>query len=135
MIPGLSAVPTSGRGCGRTGISPVLPVVLVASETTVLGTTGSGVLDGTGVVFAGAAVGAWAYSGSLANSYVAECNAGPCDQAKETPIRTWETLSFVSAGVAVVSAGVGITLLLTAPKERAVAVSATTNGVWLTGSF
>lgn len=90
---------------------------------------------GTGVVFAGAAVGAWAYSGSLANQYLEECNAGPCDKAKESPIRTWETLTFVSAGIAVVGAAVGVTLLLTAPKERSVSVAATTNGLWLMGRF
>lgn len=90
---------------------------------------------GTGVVVGGAALGAWLYSGSLASSYLADCAAGPCDKSRETPIRTWETVSFVSAGVAVVAAGVGVTLLLTAPKEKPVAVTATTNGLYLVGSF
>lgn len=90
---------------------------------------------GTGVAFGGAALGAWLYSGALASSYREDCAAGPCDKARETPIRTWETVSFVSVGAAVVTAGVGVTLLLTAPKENPVAVTATQNGVYLVGSF
>ncbi len=90
---------------------------------------------GTGVAFGGAALGAWLYSGSLASSYREDCAAGPCDKGRETPIRTWETVSFVAVGAAVVTAGVGVTLLLTAPKENPVAVTATHNGVYLVGSF
>lgn len=90
---------------------------------------------GTSVAFGAAAVGAWVYSGSLADDYKNECLGGACDKSKESPIRTWETLSFVSAGVAVVAVGVGVTLLITAPKENPVTVSASTNGVWLRGSF
>jgi hypothetical protein len=90
---------------------------------------------GTGVVFAGAAVATWMYSGSLADSYLSDCAAGPCDPSRAKTVRTWETLSLVSAGIAVVTAGVGVTLLVTVPKEHSVAVSATTNGIWLRGSF
>lgn len=109
----------------------VAPAPEKASSQKTLGWIGVG----SGVVFAGAAVGAWLHSGSLADSYLSDCAAGPCDVARETPIRTWETVSLVSAGLAVVTTGVGITLLVTAPSERPVTVTATTNGLWLTGSF
>jgi hypothetical protein len=90
---------------------------------------------GTGIVFAGGALGAWMYSGSLASSYRDDCATGRCDKARETPIRTWETVSTVSLVAGVVATGVGVTLLLTAPREKQVSVTATTNGLYLVGSF
>jgi len=83
---------------------------------------------GAGAVFAVGAIGAWAYSGSLADG----CNVG---EKCESSVRTWETLSAVSVGVAVLATGVGVTLLLTAPKEKTVAVKAGTNGIFLVGEF
>lgn len=90
---------------------------------------------GAGAVFAVGAVGAWAYSGKLADDFVADCKTLTCSKNDESNVRTWETISFVSAGVAVVAAGVGVTLLLTAPKDKTVAVKATTNGFYLVGEF
>ncbi|MBI2394312.1 MAG: hypothetical protein HYV09_32370 [Deltaproteobacteria bacterium] len=91
---------------------------------------------GTGAVFAVGAVGAWAYSGSLADKYL-ECTGRPesCDESKRDSVRTWETLSAVSAGVAIVGVGVGVTLLLTAPKANAVTVKAGLGGLSFEGRF
>ncbi len=83
---------------------------------------------GAGAAFAVGAIGAWVYSGKLADG----CNSG---DTCESSVRTWETLSAVSVGVAVLATGVGVTLLLTAPKEKTVAVKAGTNGVFLVGEF
>lgn len=95
---------------------------------------------GTGVAFAAGAVGSWVYSGKLGDEYLTECRATPdkCDKTKESSTRTWETMSFVSGGLAVVALGVGVTLLVTAPKgapERAVAVRPTLGGFVITGAF
>lgn len=94
---------------------------------------------GTGVAFGAAAAGAWLYSGKLGDEYLAECRANPegCDKSKESSTRTWETMSFASGALAVITAGVGVTLLLTSPKspERAVAVHPTLGGFAVTGAF
>jgi hypothetical protein len=79
-------------------------------------------------VFAAGAIGAWAVAGSHADG----CNAGdPC----ESKVRTWETITAIGIGAAVLATGVGVTLLLTAPKEKSVAVKAGMNGVFVVGEF
>jgi len=93
---------------------------------------------GAGAAFAAGAVGAWVYSGSLSDSYLSDCRATPdtCDSSKESSARTWETMTLVSGGLAVVAVGVGVTLLVTAPKsERTVAVRPTLGGLVITGEF
>lgn len=97
---------------------------------------------GAGAAFAAGAIGAWAYSGSISDDYLTECRANPdtCDKSKESSARTWETMSFVSGGLAVVAVGVGVTLLVTAPKspEKSVALRPTfgaVNGFVLSGAF
>jgi hypothetical protein len=92
---------------------------------------------GTGAVFLVGAGGAWLYSGTLASEYEKDCNgktSTSCDQKRDS-VRTWETLSTVSVALGVVSVGVGVTLLLTAPKEKTVAVRATPNALFLVGEF
>jgi hypothetical protein len=89
-----------------------------------------------GGVFAATAIGAWVYSGSPADDYNDTCRRViGCDESLKSKTRTWETISLVSAGVAVIGIGVGVTLLLTAPKERPVAVTAGLNGVFVVGRF
>jgi hypothetical protein len=91
---------------------------------------------GAGAVFAVGAIGAWAYSGKLGDDYLEKCRTSPpCNKSDESNVRTWETLSYVGAGVAIAAAGVGVTLLLTAPNEKSVAVKASANGFYLVGEF
>lgn len=97
---------------------------------------------GGGVAFGAAAIGSWVYSGKLSDEYLSECRANPdnCDKSKESSARTFETLTWVSGGLAVVAVGVGVTLLVTAPKssEKTVALRPTfgaVNGFVLSGAF
>jgi len=92
---------------------------------------------GAGAVFLVGGGGAWLYSGTLASDYKSECTgktSTSCDEKRDS-VRTWETLSTVSLALGVVSVGVGVTLLLTAPKEKTVALRATPNAVFLVGEF
>lgn len=92
---------------------------------------------GAGGVFLIAAGGAWLYSGTLASDYEKDCtrNPGPECPDKRDSVRTWETLSTVGLALGVVTVGVGVTLLLTAPKEKTVAIRATPNALFLVGEF
>lgn len=90
---------------------------------------------GAGAAFGLAAGGAWLLSGSAADDYAQSCGPRSCDESKADAVRRWETLSFVGAGIAIVGVGVGVTLLMTSPKEPSVTMKASTNGVWLEARF
>lgn len=101
---------------------------------------------GAGVVFIGGAIGSQLLASSAMDSRRADClsqHTVTCDDTGKSKVRTWETLSFVSGGLALVSLGVGIYLYTSGstsekPKGTSnafVRVEPTFSGVQLEGAF
>jgi hypothetical protein len=97
-------------------------------------------------VFIGGAVVSRILMGSAKDDYTATCaeqrTPGPCaDDSGKSKVRTWETLSFVGAGLGLAALGTGIVLLTTggsSEKKTGVVVSPTvgvSNGISVMGAF
>lgn len=89
-----------------------------------------------GVLFVGGAVASFAIMSAAQTNLEANCAAQPrhgcdTDAAGAGRVRTWETLGWVSTGLAVASVGVGVTLWLSAPsaaEKRTVSLSPAIGG-------
>jgi hypothetical protein len=103
---------------------------------------------GAGVLFIGGGVFAYTRAKSARDDYFADCSNQTlltCDNdAGRSKVRSWETISYVSLGVGVVAAGIGIVLLTTGgsgEKHAATTVRAapmvgsSTGGLMLSGAF
>lgn len=102
------------------------------------------VLAGTGVVFIGGFVGAQLLASSAHDDRKTSClteTTPTCDDTGKSKVRTWETISFVSAGLALASVGASIYLFTSSPKTETgpsaafVRVSPMGTGVLLDGAF
>ncbi len=89
---------------------------------------------GAGGVFLLGAGGSYLLSSKAYDDYQASCGPTICTR-DQSSVRTWETMTIVSGVTAVVAIGVGVTLLVTAPKDNAVQVKASLGGVSLEGRF
>jgi hypothetical protein len=97
---------------------------------------------GAGGAFGALALVSHLQSNSAADDYRTTCQSDPtylraCPEDGKSKVRTWETLRWTSGVAAVIGIGVGVTLLVTAPKDG-FAVKAQTgsvHGLVLEGSF
>lgn len=118
----------------------VHPVAPASSSQKTLGW----ITIGAGGAFAVLAVVSHLQANSAADDYSSNCQSASsagypfsCPEDGKSKVRTWETVRLVSGIAAVVGVGVGITLLVTAPKDG-MAVKAQTgsiNGLLLEGHF
>jgi hypothetical protein len=79
---------------------------------------------GAGVVFLGGAIFGQVLAGSAYDDRKTACAAqtsSACDDSGKSKVRTWETVSFVSAGLSAVAFGVSIYLFTSTPKTESTA--------------
>ncbi|MGZ3454929.1 MAG: hypothetical protein ACXVEF_35330 [Polyangiales bacterium] len=124
---------------------PTQPVDLVAPPPTHSSQKTIGwITIGAGGAFAVLGIVSHLQANKAADDYSATCHdpltpgyPNSCPDDGKSKVRTWESIRLASGIAAVVGIGVGVTLLLTAPKEG-VAVKAQTgavNGLLLEGHF
>lgn len=100
---------------------PLSDVPAPKSTTPVLGY----IALGTGVAFAGLAVGGFIARGTAVDAYKAQCDtAAGCDPELRGPVKTWEAISFTSVALSAVSIGVGV-YLVARPTPVSVSVGPT----------
>jgi hypothetical protein len=102
---------------------------------------------GAGVLFIGGGVFAYTRAKSAKDDYFADCSNQTlltCDNdAGRSKVRSWETISYVSLGVGVVAAGIGVVLLTTGGDDKRTAtavraapmVAVSGGGLTLSGAF
>lgn len=94
--------------------------------------TAGWVLVGSGAAIAGFGIFSGVFAITEANAYNTAGDAHFQDQSTRATGITFRTLADVSLVTAVLAAGAGVVLVLTAPKVK---VSAGATGLWLSGSF
>jgi hypothetical protein len=101
------------------------------------------VLTGTGVALIGVTILARIEASSAADDRKSACaleTSPTCDDVGKGKVRTWEGVSFVAGGLALVSIGAAVYLFTSSPKEEAppqayVRVVPTIGGVGFEGAF
>jgi hypothetical protein len=120
------------------------PIATSSSANKGSSNTWAWVLAGTGVVFVGGFIGAQVLASSAHDDRKADCltqTTTTCDDTGKSKVRTWEAISFVSAGLAAASIGASIYLFTsssgTEPGAKAafVRIAPAAGGLHIDGAF